>query len=317
MTSFLDSCSSFFEHLLFEPSVLTKCSSRVITRVMSPPVLQLESPAKINLHLRVLGKREDGFHALNTRLCPLDLADTLSFSPSETGVSQLVCSDPTLPVDETNLVIKALRAFERATGTRQKWSLHLEKRIPHGAGLGGGSSNAAMTLRGLNLLAGHPLANDVLHTLAAELGSDVPFFLHDAVCDATGRGEILTPVEFPWQLPVVLIKPPFGIPTPWAYKQWSGSKELQSVVYAPQLCPWGQMVNDLERPVFEKWALLPALKMWLLDQVETRAALMSGSGSTVFAVAQSEADAGSLAAKAEKYCGSTTWVKVVRAGGLG
>lgn len=283
---------------------------------MSSPVLQLSCPAKINLHLRVLGKREDGFHALDTRLCPLDLNDTLSFSegPPAPGSSQLTCSDASLPTDETNLVMKALRAFEKATGTAQSWNLHLEKRIPHGAGLGGGSSNAAMTLRGLNLLSGHPLSQETLVALGSQLGSDVPFFLYDAVCDATGRGEVLTPVEFPWQLPVVLIKPPFGIPTPWAYQQWSTSTQLQGVLYAPQLCPWGPMVNDLERPVFEKWTLLPALKMWLLDQVETRAALMSGSGSTVFAVAQSETDAAALATKAATYCGETTWVKVVRAG---
>ncbi|WP_009961205.1 4-(cytidine 5'-diphospho)-2-C-methyl-D-erythritol kinase [Verrucomicrobium spinosum] len=284
---------------------------------MSSPVLQLTSPAKINLHLRVLGKREDGFHALDTRLCPLDLSDTLSFSEGATaGKSDLTCTDSSLPTDETNLVMKAVRAFEKATGTVQSWSLHLEKRIPHGAGLGGGSSNAAMTLRGLNLLSGSPLTQETLVTLGSQLGSDVPFFLYDAVCDATGRGEILTPVDFPWQLPVVLVKPPFGIPTPWAYKQWSTSHPLQGVLYAPQLCPWGPMVNDLERPVFEKWSLLPTLKMWLLDQAETRAALMSGSGSTVFAVAESERDAAALAAKATAYCGETTWVKVVRAGSL-
>ncbi|WP_050028808.1 4-(cytidine 5'-diphospho)-2-C-methyl-D-erythritol kinase [Verrucomicrobium sp. BvORR034] len=283
---------------------------------MSSPVLQLSCPAKINLHLRVLGKREDGFHALDTRLCPLDLSDTLSFSEASATprISQLTCSDASLPTDETNLVMKALRAFEKATGTPQSWNLHLEKRIPHGAGLGGGSSNAAMTLRGLNLLSGHPLSQETLVTLGSQLGSDVPFFLYDAVCDATGRGEVLTPLDFPWQLPVVLIKPPFGIPTPWAYKQWSTSTQLHGVLYAPQLCPWGPMVNDLERPVFEKWSLLPALKMWLLDQVETRAALMSGSGSTVFAVAQSETDAAALATKAAAHCGETTWVKVVRAG---
>lgn len=312
----MDNSSGFFEHLHREASSLTGGRNRVSTKVMSSPDLQLSSPAKINLHLRVLGKREDGFHALDTRLCPLDLADTLSFfkeSPVDGG-GQLVCSDASLPTDETNLVMKALRAFEKATGTTQSWSLHLEKRIPHGAGLGGGSSNAAMTLRGLNLLAGNPLSQQTLISLGSELGSDVPFFLYDAVCDATGRGEVLTPVEFPWQLPVVLIKPPFGIPTPWAYKKWSTSTQLRGVLYAPQLCPWGPMVNDLERPVFEKWSLLPALKMWLLDQVETSAALMSGSGSTVFAVAQSEADAATLAAKAAAYCGETTWVKVVRAG---
>lgn len=284
---------------------------------MPDVALQLPSPAKINLHLRVLGKREDGFHALDTRLSPLELADALAFAPSETGAFALTCSDATLPVDEENLVTKAVRLFEKATGRVQAWHIHLEKRIPHGAGLGGGSSNAAVALRGLNALTGGPLPLERLHELAAQVGSDVPFFLYDAVCDASGRGELLTPVAFPWTLPVVLIKPPFGIPTPWAYRQWAGSRPLAGVLYAPQLCPWGAMVNDLERPVFEKWTLLPALKMWLLEQKETAAALMSGSGSTMLAIARSPAEAATLATKAGQFCGESTWVHVTRTGVLG
>ncbi|HSJ03084.1 MAG: 4-(cytidine 5'-diphospho)-2-C-methyl-D-erythritol kinase [Verrucomicrobium sp.] len=283
---------------------------------MSNSVLTLPSPAKINLHLRVLAKREDGFHALDTRLCPLSLGDEVTFYPLEAGetAARLTCSDASLPTDETNLAMKALRSFEKATGQPQQWHLHLEKHIPHGAGLGGGSSNAAIVLKGLNQLAGNPLPLEKLHELAAQLGSDVPFFLYDSVCDATGRGEILTPVHFPWKLPVVLIKPPFGIPTPWAYQSWAKSAPLKGVLYAPQLCEWGPMVNDLERPVFEKWLLLPTLKMWLLEQIETRAALMSGSGSTMLAVAQSGADAEALAAKAKELCGETTWIQVTEAG---
>jgi 4-diphosphocytidyl-2-C-methyl-D-erythritol kinase len=191
------------------------------------------------------------------------------------------------------------------------WHIHLEKRIPHGAGLGGGSSNAATVLQALNRLSGNVLTAAQLHEIAASLGSDVPFFLHGRACDASGRGEVLEPVsDFPWRLSLVLIKPPFGIATPWAYQRWAESLELKGVNYGPQECPWGEMVNDLERPVFQKWLMLPALKSWLIEQGESRAALMSGSGSTVFAVCHTEDGAELLARKAREFCGETSQVMV-------
>lgn len=277
---------------------------------MPRPSLILSALAKINLWLRVTGKRADGYHEVETRLCPISLADEISLSKRTDKAVKLTCSDATVPTDESNLVLRALRAFESATSTRAGWDIHLEKRIPHGAGLGGGSSDAAAMLRGLNELGGSPLNVPQLGELAATLGSDVPFFLYETVCDATGRGEKVLPVEFPWRLPLVLIKPSFNIPTPWAYQSWAESRELPGALYAPQLCEWGNMVNDLERPVFEKWMLLPTLKTWLLDQPETRAALMSGSGSTMFAIARSGADAATLAERAKVFCGETTWVQV-------
>ncbi len=277
---------------------------------MPSSVLTLSASAKINLWLRVTGKRDDGYHEVETRLCPISLADEISLSKRPDKAVKLTCSDATVPTDESNLALRALRAFESATGTRSGWDIHLEKRIPHGAGLGGGSSDAAAMLRGLNELGGSPLNAPQLSELAAALGSDVPFFLQEAVCDAIGRGEKVQPVEFPWRLPIVLIKPSFNIPTPWAYHRWAESRELPGALYAPQLCEWGNMVNDLERPVFEKWTLLPTLKTWLLDQPETRAALMSGSGSTLFAIARSGADAAALAERAKVFCGGATWVQV-------
>jgi len=277
---------------------------------MKLPSIGLPAPAKINVWLRVLRKRDDGFHEVETRMCPLSLADEVTIAEKAEGSTALTCSDPTLPVDDTNLAMKALRAFETATGIQKIWSLHLEKKIPSGAGLGGGSSDAATVLRGLNDLNGKPLPLGRLLEIAATLGSDVPFFLHGTTCDATGRGEIVAPVEFPWRLPVVLIKPGFGVASPWAYKHWADSVELEGVPYVPQLTEWGAMVNDLERPVFQKWLLLPALKTWLLEQPETQAALMSGSGSTVFAVAKNGVAAEALAQKAKVFCGELTWVQV-------
>ncbi len=276
--------------------------------------LELPSHAKINLWLRILGTREDGFHEVQTRLVKVDVADTvrLSLIGPATGID-LTCNVLGIPTDDSNLAIKALKAFEARVGVSHGWSIHLEKRIPHGAGLGGGSSNAATILRAANQLLGQPLALDVLLEIAAGIGSDVPCFLLDTpAADGEGRGERVTPGEFPWQLPLVLIKPPFPIPTPWAYKKWSTSKERPGVLYAPQLCPWGEMVNALERPVFEKYLLLPALKSWLLGHGYVRAALMSGSGSTMFAITDTDVQAASLATEARQYVGDTSWIIATR-----
>ncbi|MBL9183652.1 MAG: 4-(cytidine 5'-diphospho)-2-C-methyl-D-erythritol kinase [Verrucomicrobiaceae bacterium] len=271
--------------------------------------MTLLSPAKINLSLRILGKRPDGFHEIETRLVRLAFGDTVEIEQLGTGTTvNFTCSDATVPADESNLALKALRAFESRAGTKSSWRLHLEKRIPHGAGLGGGSSNAATVLRAANELSGNPLSLPQLLEIAAQIGSDVPCFLLDSpAADGTGRGEIVQPADFPHQLHLVLIKPPFPIPTPWAYKKWADSREVPGVLYAPQLCEWGTMVNDLERPVFQKYLLLPALKNWLLEHGETRAALMSGSGSTMFAITDTAAQAAELAEKARAWCGETTW----------
>ncbi len=273
--------------------------------------MTFHSPAKINLWLRVLGKRNDGFHEVQTRLCRLALGDTVEIEHRGKGMQvDLTCSDPTVPLDESNLAMKALRAFENRTGKQSSWRLHLEKKIPAGAGLGGGSSNAATVLRACNELTGKSLSQTQLIELGAQIGSDVPCFLLDTpAADGAGRGEQVTPAEFPWQLPLVLIKPPFPIPTPWAYKRWAGSKEIPGILYAPQLCEWGAMVNDLERPVFEKFILLPTLKMWLLEQGEVRAALMSGSGSTMFAITDNAAQTTDLVERAHVWCGETSWIQ--------
>ena len=273
--------------------------------------MTFHSPAKINLWLRILGKRPDGFHEVQTRLCRLALGDTVEIEHKGAGTAvALTCSDPTVPLNESNLAMKALRAFESLTGKQSSWRIHLEKQIPAGAGLGGGSSNAATVLKGVNELAGSPLTQAQLIELGAQIGSDVPCFILDSpAADGAGRGEQVTEVDFPWQLPLVLIKPPFPIPTPWAYKRWVDSQEIPGVLYAPQLCHWGAMSNDLERPVFEKHILLPTLKTWLLEQSEVRVALMSGSGSTMFAITETPSQSAEVAAKAREWCGETSWVQ--------
>ena len=253
--------------------------------------ITLPAPAKINLWLRILRRREDGFHDIDTRLLPLGLADELSISRLEAPAGHLrfTCSDPSVPDNDSNLVMKALGALQDVTGPLPELQVHLKKHIPHGAGLGGGSSDAAAALRGVDEFLGLNLGLATLSQLAASIGSDVPFFLHGGAADCRGRGEVVEPVRSgALRLPILLIKLPFPVSTPWAYGQWHDSAEIPGIRYDAQPLACGRLVNDLERPVFAKHLVLADLKMWLLDRPEVTAALMSGSGSTVFAILRDE-----------------------------
>jgi 4-diphosphocytidyl-2-C-methyl-D-erythritol kinase len=218
------------------------------------------------------------------------------------------CDDPTVPGDETNLAVKAVRALEAHTGMLPGVRIHLEKHIPHGAGLGGGSSDAAAVLRGLNELFSLKLPLATLGAAAAAIGSDVPFFLHGGVCDCTGRGETVTPLpDFSWHPRVLLLKPPFGIPTPGIYRRWKDSREVPGFLYAAQETPGGPLLNDLERPAFEKHPVLGTLKARLLACGGVTAALMSGSGSTVFAILETHAEAAPIIEAARSEIGDEMW----------
>jgi len=258
----------------------------------------VEAPAKTNLSLRILGKREDGFHEIDTRMVALDLADRLRLRWREDDRVVLECSDPDLPLGEDNLAVKAVRALEAHTGKTLAVTIELEKRIPSGAGLGGGSSDAAAVLRALDEMAALGLPEEELADVGAGIGSDVPFFVYRRPCLCRGRGEIVEPLtDPPPALPLLLVKPPFGIPAAWAYSRYAASSRYEGFCYEVQEGPWGSMENDLERPVFEKFPLLGEMKGWLLDQDEVAAALLSGSGSTMLAVLHPEA-AGDTAAGA-------------------
>lgn len=263
--------------------------------------LSVLAPAKINLSLKILGKREDGFHELETVMVPVKgLADTLLFKESE-GFS-FHCDAAGVPTDESNLVVKAVRAFERESGLSVKHSITLEKVIPHGAGLGGGSSDAASCLLALNELYAAPLSFRTLHALAAELGADVPFFLYKSACICRGKGELVEPLLSAASFTMVLLKPSFGVSTKDAFKRWLDSSELSGIPYATQKGPYGEMVNDLERPVFEKFLFLADFKKWLLTQSGVSVAQMSGSGSTMIAIVDSLNAADALIDKAKNEC---------------
>ena len=270
--------------------------------------LTLHAPAKINLSLRILGKRDDGFHELDTLMVKLPgLADEIQFDASPEF--SFACDDPSVPSDEHNLVVKAVRQFQEATGLPASYRISLRKTIPHGAGLGGGSSDAASTLLALNRLYAHPLTEEKIQELASSLGSDVPFFLLPGAARCTGRGEKITPAPAPDPFRILLLKPAFGVPTPDAYRRWSQSQEILGIRYAPQDIAGVRLTNDLERPVFEKHRFLAELKQWLLNRNEITAALLCGSGSTIFAALRDGADAKQItkAAQSELDPGLWSW----------
>jgi 4-diphosphocytidyl-2-C-methyl-D-erythritol kinase len=271
--------------------------------------MQLHAPAKINLSLEIKGRREDGFHEIETLMAPLSLADRLTIERTDDreGVD-FSCDDVSLPNGEENLVVRAAKLFQKSAKIRGGVKISLEKKIPHGAGLGGGSSDAATTLLGLNELFATRLGKKALMELAAQLGSDVPFFIAQSAAICRGRGEIVSPAKLPSALRLLLVKPDFGVPTPSAYARWKDSREFARADYTPQEFSGVRFTNELERPVFEKFVLLAYLKTWLRQQPEVGAALLSGSGSTVFAVLRDGADADQLSTRVREEIDPKLWI---------
>ncbi len=286
--------------------------------------LTRQSPCKINLLLNVLGRRQDGFHELETLLQPVPLFDELEFQRGGPGI-RLTCSEPALPADSSNLVHRAADAFLLAARLGEGVSIHLRKRIPLAAGLGGGSGNAAHTLLGLNELFGHPLPAEQLGQIAATLGSDVPFFLQDRPALAAGRGERISPLDpFPALRGVfaLLVHPGFGISTAWAYRTLAeypgalcgGPGRAQRLIAllqssAPHLAA-NEFYNSLEAPALTKYPLLALIQEFLKNHGAI-AALMSGSGSTTFALLQGQAAAEQLREKFKSKFGQQYWTAAV------
>ena len=272
--------------------------------------MQLQAAAKINLSFEIKGRREDGFHEIETLMTPISLADRLTIERGETRAGiKFSCDDPSVPTGEGNLVVRAFRVFQEATKIEDGVEIVLEKKIPHGAGLGGGSSDAASTLLGLNELFETGLGLEVLMGLAARIGSDVPFFILGTAATCRGRGEIVEAARLPASFPILLMKPDFGVPTPWAYGRWKDSRELPGVDYAAQTFAGIRFRNDLERPVFEKFVLLGYLKTWLRHQPEVGAVLLSGSGSTVFSVVRDASEAEKLMARVRENLDAKMWMR--------
>ncbi len=288
--------------------------------------LERLSPCKVNFLLNILGKRPDGFHELETLFHPVALADRLAFRKKVGPGIDLACDNPALPVDAGNLVFRAARAFLDRAGISDGVSIHLDKRVPLAAGLGGGSSNAAHTLLGLNDLFGAPLAQADLFALAASLGSDVPFFLQDGPALGLGRGEQITSLPpFPSLsgVHILLIHPGFGISTAWAYKSLARFPEAlrgrpgRAQDLADRLrqgtlqsaAPF--FYNSLEAPALEKFPILALFQEFLRSRGAS-VALMSGSGSTTFALTPDRQTAEGISGEFSAHFGPRAWMGIAR-----
>jgi 4-diphosphocytidyl-2-C-methyl-D-erythritol kinase len=265
------------------------------------------SAAKINLTLEILGRRPDGFHELATWMLPVGLYDSLKIEPA--NHPSFVSNAPELKDNSSNLVNRAAQLFNRAASIDTAYAIRLEKKIPIGAGLGGGSSNAAATLRLLNELHASPFSSRQLEELAADLGSDVAFFISGRPAWCTGRGEQIKPRDFPDDLWISLFKPGFAVSTAGAYHAYAqlvaDGKRAQEID-----TPWGKLRNDLEPAVLPKYLFLALLKDWLRQQSETVLAMMSGSGSTIFAIVRSRSDGEILQTRCHAEFGEHLWSSV-------
>jgi 4-diphosphocytidyl-2-C-methyl-D-erythritol kinase len=294
-------------------------------------VVKVFSPAKINLYLAVTGRRADGFHDLVSVAAPLELGDELTAEASGRqdsgpGRFKLECDAPEVPTDDSNLILKAAEAFATATGWQQGVTFKLTKRIPLGAGLGGGSSNAVAALRALNQLAGRPLTEANLAGIAAKLGSDCALFLKASPVVMRGRGEQVEVVPDPAVKRirgrrVLLFKPGFAISTAWAYGRMArrGTDYLAAEEAGARVADWlrgdapaeALLFNNMEGPAFEKFEALPILlgKLRRACGLEPR---LSGSGSACFALLGDDFVTAPAAALIRECWGASAFVRETR-----
>ncbi|MEL7363634.1 MAG: 4-(cytidine 5'-diphospho)-2-C-methyl-D-erythritol kinase [Bacteroidota bacterium] len=260
-------------------------------------MLACHPPAKLNLGLHVLRRRADGYHDIETVLLPIGWCDTLTAERADSGTVTLTCSEPALPTDGRNLVVRAAHALQAWASDHafNPWTLgarlHLTKAIPFGAGLGGGSSDAAHALRLLNDLWDLGATTADLHPLAAKLGADVPFFLYDAPMLATETGTTLAPLgedDAPYRCPfsLVVAMPDVQVATAHAYRLVTPSgahrPDLADLVRSNDLDGWRRnLTNDFEAPILARSPAIAAAKQALLDAGAGYAA-MTGSGAAVF-----------------------------------
>lgn len=271
---------------------------------MSHDVVRVRAPAKVNLSLSILARETTGYHQIETLFCALELADTLILRAVPQGLS-LEVEGAELGPPQENLVHRAASAFYQAAGLAPAVHIRLEKRIPIGAGLGGGSSDAAATLRGLNRLHGHPLDHETLLRLAASLGSDVPFFLAGSpLALAWGRGERLLALPPLPPAPTLVAMPDFSIRTADAYHALAQHRAASATPVGPRLlrlddlCTWeaiaANAANDFEPVIFARYPELAAIRESLAES-RPRLALLAGSGAALFAIFHDEDQAAAAA----------------------
>ena len=252
--------------------------------------LKTRVPAKINLWLEVIRKREDGYHDLSSLMLPVSVFDLIAIDIlSGDGPITITCDSPGIPCDARNLAWRAADLYMKNSGKKAGMNIHLEKHIPWGAGLGGGSSDAAGVLVALNSFFEKDVPPGELEKMALSLGADVPFFLHSRPALATGIGENLQFVEAPCY-PLLLVKPPVIVPTGWVYQSLKLTKGLAQIkLDSLNEHPWqfrDLIENDLESVTVPRYPVIAEIKHWLLEK-GALAASMSGSGPTVFGIFKS------------------------------
>jgi len=259
---------------------------------MTAGTLTIKTPAKLNLRLKVVGRRPDGYHDLVSLMVPIDICDVLTFQVLPKEI-ELAWEGLPLPDDGHNLVLRAAGAFFDRSGVRGGISVRVTKNIPVAAGMGGGSSDAGATLLCLNRLWSGPLSPEALKDLALELGADVPFFLDPKPSIARGVGEILEPVE-PWpEFWYLIVAPRFHVSTAWVYgnlKLGLTSNEYDSIKKAlgkESLVISQFLENDLESVTSADFPIVGRIKKTLMD-AGAEGALMSGSGPSVFGIFDSK-----------------------------
>ena len=271
--------------------------------------LQLKSTAKVNLRIEILKKREDGYHEIETILQKISLNDTLHFSLKKGKGVTITTDHPSLPVGKENLVYKALQSMLKVSGYKGGVHIHIEKRIPLGAGLGGGSSNAATTLKALNQLLDLGASKKSLMEMGMEVGADVPFFFLEGAAMGSGIGERLKKIELP-ALWFVLIYPNFEVSTRWAYQNFVLTNQrihfsLQKFTKTPVGISH-ILLNHLEEVVSKKYPQIDIMKKILLSAGAT-GTLMTGSGPTVFGIFPEEKGAAEAYGRIEALVKRRGW----------
>ena len=274
--------------------------------------LRRRAPGKINLGLHVLRRRGDGFHDIETVFLRIPWYDVVTVQPASS--ISMTCSDPDLPVDDRNTCVLAARLLARSVGTDMGVHIHLDKRVPYGAGLGSGSSDAAATLRLLVDLWDLEQTDSELASLALRVGSDVPFFLDGALAFGEGRGERLTPLDCdPTSIPpwIVVVVPPVHVSSGEAYRAIRPRQEeradLRRLVCSGDVEDWREnLVNDFEGPILARYPEIEAARDHLRSAGAAFAAL-TGSGSAVFGLFETEESA-RLAADSARAAGRVVWM---------
>ena len=256
----------------------------------------LKAPAKINLYLEIINKRPDGYHNIESIMHTVSLFDILEFTLTSGSEIELSCSDKSLPVDSTNLVYKTAKKMQDKFGVKQGIKIHLTKNIPMGAGLGGGSSDSATTIKALNKMWNINASKEELESFAKTLGADVPFFLTGGTAKIEGIGEIVTKIPAKNKFFVVLVKPDFGVSTVYAYSKvkmpLTNQRKIHRITDALREKAFTTQVakellfNRFEEFVFPENFEIEKIKKTL--ESFGCASLMSGSGATVFALTSSQ-----------------------------